>query len=80
MLPLADRKGVPVLLSEGEREAQLVTLGEDGSVPLKVTLVEADRVAEGVGLPEAVTQPDTVGLCVDVCEAQGLLLWVVLLL
>jgi hypothetical protein len=43
-------------------------------VALNVPQAEAEREVEWVGLPEAVTQPDTVALCVDVREVQGLLL------
>ena len=74
MLPLEDREGVLVTLCEGEREAHLVTLGECEWVTLNVPHAEAEKVVEWVGLPEAVTQPDAVALCVDVREAQGLLL------
>lgn len=52
----------------------MVTLGECERVALDVPQAEAERVVEWVRLPEAETQPDTVVLCVDVCEAQGLLL------
>ncbi len=74
VLPLEDREGVLVTLCEGEREAHLVTLGECEWVTLNVPHAEAEKVVEWVGLPEAVTQPDVVALCVDVCETQGLLL------
>ncbi len=74
VLPLEDRDGVLVTLCEGEREAHLVTLGECEWVTLNVPHAEAERVVEWVGLPEAVAQPDAVTLCVDVREAQGLLL------
>ena len=74
MLPLEDREGVLETLCEGEREAHLVTLGECECVALSVPQAEAERVGEWLRLPEAVTQPDAVTLCVDVCVAQGLLL------
>ena len=74
VLPLEDREGVLEMLCEGEREAHLVTLGECECVALSVPQAEAEKVGEWLRLPEAVTQPDAVVLCVDVCVAQGLLL------
>ena len=59
--------------AEGVLKALVLTLSELVRVLLRVTLGDGDRVEEGERLPEAVTQPDAVSLCVGVCEAQGLL-------
>ena len=66
--------------AEGVLRALVLTLSELVRVLLRVTLGEGDRVEEGERLPEAVTQPDAVSLCVGVCEAQGLLVWLALTL
>ncbi len=60
---------------EGVFKALVLTLSELVRVLLSVTLSEGDREEMGERLPEAVTQPDAVLLCVGVCEAQGLLVW-----